>query len=873
LKQLSSSELDLPIRKPVVDVYKKMKDEADKHGSDPSELSLEDCVDLILALLKDNPATIIIDALDECDPALRCELLNALDKIIQDSPSIIKVLVSSRDDHDIVNRLDNSPNLYICAKDNSKDIENFVRCQVDLAIRDKKLLCGNVTGILKDYIIKTLIQKAEGMSVLGPLFRYHSLLTVFRFRLVSLHIQSLCNPQQIKTEENVKNALKRLPNELNKSYDIILEQISNSEDPNPAIAMKAMKWLLCARRPLSIAEFIAVITIDSGGDCLPLSNAEVLSICCNMVVLDVELEVFRFAHLSVQDYLEGRGEYNPLKIHAFALERCIDTCTLGLAMTAQESMVKQNAVFRRYAILYWPLHYQVIHSDELVETLKRKVGQFLLHSCDTKWTSVAGQLSREASSSPTTPLFLACYFWLLFIIYYLRIFEKVDWNQLNEDGNLGLYLAASWGQEAVVRLLLEKVADAKLKAEIEGMALQYAARNGHEAVVRLLLEEGANFDTEGGNGESVLDWAVRGGNEAIVPLLKKEADLDTKDDIGGAALHLTAEGGHEAAKEQIREMQRQILAWKLSDSFLVVKDEDYFDDACQELYQQVQRWVLMFSEISDMKPCQLVSEITKDKVVDRLDYAVLDGSDPDSYLMDHIKRRDLFMSIVMTMVWEYIFTRYLFGMDREQRQKLKSLEKTLMKVGESFQLPSYVFSSAHYCFCVAPLEAVNQWRAMSLTLLAKRNAEDTKAVVHLIFDTLSSLLPPPPNLTSHVIEQLHEVVSFAADLSIEMRTQRAEYVMLPALQPEYDENGNLVRKILFNATLMNERSGDTVSNEELEKQGSVVSITLFPLVVKKGDDSGIGDEEILVFPAQVLVAKQKKEKVVKSPNGDSSRQT
>lgn len=718
----------------------------------------------------------------------------------------------------------------------------------------------------------------------------------------------------------MKNALKRLPNELNKSYDIILEQISNSEDPNPVIAMRAMKWLLCARRPLTTAEFIAAITIGSEGGSLPLSKAEVLSICCNMVALDVELEVFRFAHLSVQDYLEGHGEYNPLKIHSFAFERCLDTYTLGLAMTAQESMVKQDEAFRPYATLYWPMHYQIIQSDKLVETLNRKVGQFLFHSCDTKWTSVVGQLSRETSSSPTTPLFLVCNFWLLFIIFNLRIFEKVDWNQLNEDGNLGLYLAASWGQEEVVRLLLEKVADAKLKAEIGGTALRYAARNGHEAVVRLLLGEGASIDAEGGNGEAVLDWAAGGGNEAIVRLMKKEAGIDTKDDIGGAALHLAAERRHEAAKELIREMQRQILGrndaagefWGMQrrilgeyetaieqfmemerqnlateamkeqiremqtqilalepiDSFLVVKDEDYFDNACHHLFQQVQRWVSMFSEISDMKPCQLVSEITKDNVMERLDNTILDGSDPDNYLMDHIKRQDVFLSTVMTMVWENIFTRYLFGMDRKQRQKLKSLERILTEVGKSFPLPSYMFSSTHYGCCVAPPSAVNRWRAISLTLLAEPNTEDTKAVVHLIFDTLSSLLPPPPHLTSQVIEQLYEAVSFAVDLSIEMRTQIAEYMMLPPLQPEYDENGNLVEKILFNAALMNERSGGTTSNEELEKQGSVVRIVLFPLVVKKGDDYGIGDDEIVVFPAQVLVAKQEKENVAKSPNGD-----
>jgi hypothetical protein len=101
------------------------------------------------------------------------------------------------------------------------------------------------------------------------------------------------------------------------------------------------------------------------------------------------------------------------------------------------------------------------------------------------------------------------------------------------------------------------------------------------------------------------------------------------------------------------------------------------------------------------------------------------------------------------------------------------------------------------------------------------------------------------------------------DLSIEMRTQRAEYMMLPPLRPEYDNNGDLVRKVYFNALTMNERSGDVgVSNEDLEDQQAVVRIVLFPLVVKKGDQTGAGEEEIVVCPAQVLIAKPAREKQV-----------
>jgi len=130
--------------------------------------------------------------------------------------------------------------------------------------------------------------------------------------------------------------------------------------------------------------------------------------------------------------------------------------------------------------------------------------------------------------------------------------------------------------------------------------------------------------------------------------------------------------------------------------------------------------------------------------------------------------------------------------------------------------------------------------------------------VHEIYSTLSTLLPPPSNLQRQIQESLRNVMRLAVELSLEMRTQRAEYIMLPPLQPEYDTNGDLVAKVTFNASLMNERSGDTTSNDELEKQGSTVKVVLFPLVVKKGDDFGEGEDELVVCPAQVLVAKPSK---------------
>ncbi|RYP17774.1 hypothetical protein DL765_004352 [Monosporascus sp. GIB2] len=298
----------------------------------------------------------------------------------------------------------------------------------------------------------------------------------------------------------------------------------------------------------------------------------------------------------------------------------------------------------------------------------------------------------------------------------------------------------------------------------------------------------------------------------------------------------------ETSKSLVRELQKQILASKPPDAeFLRIRNEDYFDHRCQQLCSHVQQWVLRFSKFSDMRACRLTSEINDEKIIDRLDNTILDGSDVDDYLSDRVRRRDIFMSMTMNMIWEFVFTRYLFGMDREHRQKLKSLEKLLSEVG--------------------PLQAVRQWRAVTLTLLSKRplfgdqRNQDTEAVVQAILQTLSMILPPPSNLEDQIQSQLRRVMREAVDLSIEMRTQRAEYMMLPPLQPEYDANGDLVQTVTFNASLMNERSGDSISNEELEAQGAIVRVVLFPLVVKKGEDTGAGDDEIVVCPAQVLVAK------------------
>lgn len=357
--------------------------------------------------------------------------------------------------------------------------------------------------------------------------------------------------------------------------------------------------------------------------------------------------------------------------------------------------------------------------------------------------------------------------------------------------------------------------------------------------------------------------AQKGGHEQYTKAIaEKDAQI----------AHLRAQ--LDAQTAQIREMQEQIdnqqqalaaaaarqqqlpePSVSVSDDFLDLHDVDYFDQRLQQLCAHVQQWVLRFSKFSDMRRCRPISEIDDAKLIDRLDNAVLDGSDVDDYLADRVRRRDVFMSMVMTMIYEFVFTRFLFGMDRDQRQRLKYLEKQLSETG--------------------PVHAVRQWRAVTLTLLSQRRNyksqrdRDTEAVVQAILDGLDKILPPPSDKEEVILDQLRRVVREAVSLSIKMRCQRAEYIMLPPLQPEYDESGELVETVSFNAALMNERSGDAEAPdpEELERQRATVRVVLFPLVIRKGDDLGRGDDEVVVCPAQVLVQRPRKQRRVASGGG------
>jgi hypothetical protein len=100
----------------------------------------------------------VLDALDECEPKLRGEILEVLEYLISRSENGLKVFISSRPDRDIRDRFLKTRNIEIQATDNEEDIRTFVRKEI--------IKHGNWESMSQDLqndIVTMLFKKSKGM--------------------------------------------------------------------------------------------------------------------------------------------------------------------------------------------------------------------------------------------------------------------------------------------------------------------------------------------------------------------------------------------------------------------------------------------------------------------------------------------------------------------------------------------------------------------------------------------------------------------------------------------------------------------------------------------------------------------------------------
>lgn len=153
----------------VLSIYNQRKKDADLSYL----LSIEESKQLLIELSSGYlRTTIVVDALDECDANSRGRLCDVLKQVVslseqtqQTNQTSIKVFITSRDDGDLRKKFKDSPNVYIQERDNSEDINYYIKTQIKACINAKQLLEGKVNSNLEHRIVSALATRARGMYV------------------------------------------------------------------------------------------------------------------------------------------------------------------------------------------------------------------------------------------------------------------------------------------------------------------------------------------------------------------------------------------------------------------------------------------------------------------------------------------------------------------------------------------------------------------------------------------------------------------------------------------------------------------------------------------------------------------------------------
>ncbi|KAI4211489.1 MAG: hypothetical protein LQ351_005791, partial [Letrouitia transgressa] len=392
LRQLAAPFPGLPLRPLIVSVY----DREAARGSQEAQLSIEEIKNLLVDLIEHHyqNVTLVVDALDECDAMGRSELLNIFTTLTYNPNTIVKTIVSSRSDPDIENHFMKTPNISITAADNAGDIMRFVSKEIN-----QRLLDGKASKQIKERVENHLNERANGV-----------------FRWVAMQIDTLCDPDYVYGEDDIKYLLSKLPGTLEETYAKALNDLDGLPPPSREAIKNTCKLLLCAESPMYIFELVGALAILSGSQKAVVNKAAILKMARGLIVEELGQDRLIFAHLSVREFLETKVEFSGQRAHLVAAEACLKYYLMP------EIRNPETSGFRLYAVNFIGRHCMKSGTLRQATKLQGLMEEFLLakdsNDAFKNWNRdcfdelhIPPGIESEIEwcmSSPASPLFMAC---------------------------------------------------------------------------------------------------------------------------------------------------------------------------------------------------------------------------------------------------------------------------------------------------------------------------------------------------------------------------------------------------------------------------------------------------------------------------------
>lgn len=475
----------------------------------------------------------LIDALDECQEGDRQQLITALSKLYNNSTTLehpLKFILTSRPYLQIqrgFRRLENSwPTIHLRGEDDTQvtkiaqEIDVFTKSRIH-DISETLSLEGWETKFLEEQFMKT-----ENRTYLWVKVALDVIENILSF-----------------TEDSVKDALRTIPESLDKLYEKILNRSLDVEK-----ARKLLHIVISAARPLTLQEISVALAVSESHQSYSEIQMEpserfrdTLRATCGLFVTVVEGKVY-FLHQTAKEFLvnlhnsQVASEYltapnnTPTAAkftwkHAFFLEDshaifakiCMGYLALRYTDPREtrenvEEHVELHYSFFRYAATYWHEHFQ-----EARFGLEDTITDLAIKLC--QWCQEEDSLESWFLTFLSTRYFYTSGCWKTVLEppphhAYLPSDESIAFckRYVVAPRFTPLIVAAACGLEAVVRRISHNESSAQYDLDRFGRTvLWWAVIEGRAAVVRFLLSQKGDEDFD--------DFSLNGLQGGQTPLM------------------------------------------------------------------------------------------------------------------------------------------------------------------------------------------------------------------------------------------------------------------------------------------------------------------------------------------------------------------
>ena len=522
------------------------------------KLKLPDIVKMFTTVSSFQRTFICVDALDECVPKHRLEVLDALGQILQRSPNTRIFMTGRSHIQGAVERGLGGRTISVSIKSRDDDIVTYLRARLK-----KDTTPEAMDGFLENDIMKSIPEKISETYVpvgdpeipCGPLTNRCE----YRFLRASLKLETILRETTVHRRRNRLNAM-RDGLGLEDAYEATLERIRAQEGEKAKLAMTTLMWICHSERPLRVDELCHALAVEIGSSHFNSDNVpaiDTLLTCCQgLVTVDKEASTARLVHHTLREYLSTLFP----QAHSLMAETCLTylNSDQAKALPSEPHPDHSSMPFLKYCSRYWGTHANKELSDRVILLAMELLGQYENHVAAN---SLFEQIldpddSLEVNTSSLFGgLHCASFFGIIDVMTGLLRKSGCDANQGDSAGITPLIWAVRGGQGEAVELLLRQEAINPGKQDNVGNTpIWWAANNGHNLIVKQLLDrKDVNPSEPDSAGQTPLFMAAFQGHELVVKQLLDREDVNPSqpEKSGETPLFVAAFHGHELVVKQL----------------------------------------------------------------------------------------------------------------------------------------------------------------------------------------------------------------------------------------------------------------------------------------------------------------------------------